>query len=92
MATIGIVVVAFFNPNAMRPVIENIRSGCVRGGGPKRQNLGLFIAAVRAFKRVDGRVAVGGMKIDDSVSYCAAACWAGVIDNEGQRHVTSLSL
>jgi len=30
------------------------------------------------------------MKIDERVSYCAAACWAGVIDNE--VHVSSLSL
>jgi hypothetical protein len=30
------------------------------------------------------------MKIDESVSYCAAACWAGVIDDE--VHVSSLSL
>src|ERR1019366_5772351 len=47
---------------------------------------------VRAFKRVNGRVAVGGVKIDDSASYCAAACWGDVIDNEVQRHVSSLSL
>jgi hypothetical protein len=31
---------------------------------------------------MDGCVSVGGVKIDDSVSYNAAACWAGVIDNE----------
>jgi hypothetical protein len=37
-------------------------------------------------------MAVGGVKIDDSASYCAAACWADVIDNEVQRHVSSLSL
>jgi hypothetical protein len=37
---------------------------------------------------MDGCVAVGGVKIDDSVSYCAAACWAGVIDNEVQRHLS----
>ena len=39
---------------------------------------------------MNGRVAVGGVKIDDSVSYCAAACWADVIDSE--VHVGSLSL
>ena len=39
---------------------------------------------------MDGCVSVGGVKIDDSVSYAAAACWAGVIDNE--NHVNSLSL
>jgi hypothetical protein len=32
------------------------------------------------------------VKIDDSASYCTAACWADVIDNEVQRHVSSLSL
>ena len=72
-------------------MLQAVSSG---GGaaGPKRQNLGLFIAAVRAFKRVDGHVSVGGVKVNDSASYCAAARWAGVIDNEGQSHVTSLSL
>jgi hypothetical protein len=50
------------------------------------------MAAVRAFERVNGRVAVGGVKIDHSESYCAAAFWAGVIDIEVQRHVSSLSL
>ena len=39
-----------------------------------------------------GRITIGGVKIDDSVSYCAAASWAGVIDNEVQWHVDSLSL
>jgi hypothetical protein len=39
---------------------------------------------------MEGCVSVGGVKIDDSVSYCAAACWAGVLDNE--IHVSSLSL
>ena len=39
---------------------------------------------------MNGRIAVGGVKIDESVSYCAAACWAGVIDIE--VHVSSLSL
>src|SRR5450631_1013965 len=39
---------------------------------------------------MDGCVSVGGVKIDDSVSYAAAACWAGVIDNE--NHINSLSL
>ena len=39
-----------------------------------------------------GRVAIGGVKIYDGVSYCAAAYWAGVIDNEDQWHVGSLSL
>ena len=39
---------------------------------------------------MDGCVSVGGVKIDDSVSYSAAACWAGVIDNE--IHVNFLSL
>jgi|SRR5450631_1733294 hypothetical protein len=62
------------------------------GGWPKRYYLGLFIAAVGAFERVNRRVAVGRMKIDDSVPYCAAACRAGIIDNEIQRHVSSLSL
>jgi hypothetical protein len=37
-------------------------------------------------------MAFGGMNIDDSASYCAAACWADDIDNEVQRHVNSLSL
>jgi hypothetical protein len=37
-------------------------------------------------------MALGGMNIDDSASYCAAACWADDIDNEVQRHVNSLSL
>ena len=31
---------------------------------------------------MDGCVSIGGVKIDDGVSYCAAACWAGAIDNE----------
>jgi hypothetical protein len=35
---------------------------------------------------MNGRVAIGGVKIDDGVSYSAAACWAGVIDNEVQEH------
>ena len=35
---------------------------------------------------------VGGVKIDDSESYGAAAFWAGVTDSEVQRHVSSLSL
>src|SRR5450631_3726057 len=39
---------------------------------------------------MDGYVSVGGVKIDDSVSYVAAACWADVIDNE--IHVNFLSL
>ena len=39
---------------------------------------------------MNGRIAVSGVKIDESVSYCAAACWAGVIDNE--VHVSFLSL
>ena len=39
---------------------------------------------------MDGCVSVGRVKIDDSVSYGAAACWAGVIDNE--IHVNFLSL
>ena len=50
------------------------------------------MAAVRAFERVNGRVVVGGVKIDDSESYGAAAFWAGVTDSEVQRHVSSLSL
>ena len=37
-------------------------------------------------------MAVGGVNVDDSASYCAAACWADDIDNEVQRHVSSLSL
>ena len=37
-------------------------------------------------------MAPGGMNIDDSTSYRAAARWAGVVDNEVQRHVSSLSL
>jgi hypothetical protein len=37
-------------------------------------------------------MALGGMNIDDGASYRAAACWAGDIDNEVQRHVSSLSL
>ena len=41
---------------------------------------------------MNGRVAIGGVKIDDSVSYYVAAYWAGVIDNEVQCHVGSLSL
>jgi hypothetical protein len=41
---------------------------------------------------MDGCVSVGGVKIDDSVSYCAAACWAGVIEDEVQSPVNSLSL
>ena len=41
---------------------------------------------------MNGRVSVGGMKVDDGASYCATACWADVIDNEVQRHVSSLSL
>jgi hypothetical protein len=65
---------------------------CRRGGWPKRQDLGFFIAAVRTFKRMNGRVAVGGVKIDYSASYRAAACWADVIHSEVQRHVSSLSL
>jgi hypothetical protein len=32
------------------------------------------------------------MNIDDSASYCAAACWADDIDNEVQGHVSFLSL
>jgi hypothetical protein len=63
-----------------------------RDGWPKRQELGFFIAAVLAFERVNSRVAVGGVKIDHSASYCAAAFQAGVIDIEVQRHVSSLSL
>lgn len=39
---------------------------------------------------MNGRIAVSRVKIDESVSYCVAACWAGVIDNE--VHVSSLSL
>jgi hypothetical protein len=39
---------------------------------------------------MDGCVSVGRVKIDDSVSYCAAARWAGVIFNE--IHVNFLSL
>lgn len=39
-----------------------------------------------------GRVAVGGVKIDDSASYWFAAFRADVIDNEVQSHVSSLSL
>ena len=50
------------------------------------------MAAVLAFERVNGRVAVGGVKIDHGESYCAAAFPAGVIDIEVQRHVSSLSL
>jgi hypothetical protein len=37
-------------------------------------------------------MALGGVTIDDSPSYCVAACWADDIDNEVQRHVNSLSL
>jgi hypothetical protein len=37
-------------------------------------------------------MALGGMNIDDSASYCAAACWADDIDNEVQGHVSFLSL
>ena len=37
-------------------------------------------------------MALGGMSIDDSASDCAAACRADLIDNEVQRHVSSLSL
>jgi len=33
---------------------------------------------------MNGRVAIGGVKIDDGVSYCAAACWAGVIDSPAE--------
>jgi len=51
-----------------------------------------LITAVRASKRANGRIAVGGMTIDDSASYCATARWADVIDNEVQTHVSSLSL
>jgi hypothetical protein len=39
---------------------------------------------------MDGCVSIGGVKIDDGVSYYAAACWAGAIDNE--IHVNFLSL
>jgi hypothetical protein len=39
---------------------------------------------------MNGRVADGGVKIDDGVSYGAAACRAGVID--GEVHVGSPSL
>jgi hypothetical protein len=51
-----------------------------------------LITAVRASKRVNGRMALGGVTIDDSPSYCAAACWTDGIDVEVQRHVSSLSL
>jgi hypothetical protein len=37
------------------------------------------MAAVRAFERVNGRVAVGGVKIDHGASDCAAACCRGSI-------------
>jgi hypothetical protein len=37
-------------------------------------------------------MALGGVTIDDSPSYCAAACWADDIDTEVQRHVSFLSL
>ena len=37
-------------------------------------------------------MALGGMNIDDSASYCADACWADDIDNEVQGHVSFLSL
>jgi hypothetical protein len=60
------------------------------GAWPKGQDLGFLIAAVRAFERMNGRVADGGVKIDDGVSYSTAACRAGVIDSE--VHVGSLSL
>jgi hypothetical protein len=63
-----------------------------RDGWPKRQELGSFMAAVLAFERVNSRVAVGGVKIDHGASDCAAAFWAGVVDVEIQRHVSSLSL
>jgi hypothetical protein len=59
-----------------------------RDGWPKRQEFGFFIAAVRAFERVNSCVAVGGVKIDHGASYCGAAFWAGVIDIEVQRHVS----
>jgi len=39
---------------------------------------------------VRGRVAIGGVKIDDGVFYRVAACWAGGIDIEDQWHVGSL--
>jgi hypothetical protein len=52
------------------------------GAWPKGQDLGFFVAAVRALKRVNGRAADGRVKIDDGVSYRAAACRAGVVDSE----------
>jgi hypothetical protein len=58
-----------------------------RGAWPKGQDLVFFVAAVGAFERVNGRVADGGVKIDDGVSYRAAACRADVID--GEVHVRS---
>jgi len=39
---------------------------------------------------MDRCVSFSGVKIDDSVPYGAAACWAGVIDNE--IHLNFLSL
>jgi hypothetical protein len=61
-----------------------------RGAWPKGQDLVFFVAAVRTFERVNGRVADGRVKIDDGVSYGAAACRADVID--GEVHVRFLSL
>ena len=70
-------------------MLSAVSSGGV-GAWPKGQDLDFFIAAVRAFERMNGRVADGRVKIDDGVSYRAAACWAGVVDSE--VHVRSLSL
>jgi hypothetical protein len=75
--------------SAAASMLSAVSSGGV-GAWPKGQDLDFFIAAVRAFERMNGRVADGRVKIDDGVSYSTAACRAGVIDSE--VHVGSLSL
>jgi hypothetical protein len=78
----------------LRPSVGGLFDALSSGWGasPKGQDLGFFIAAVRALERVNGRVAFGGVKTDDGASYRAAACWADAIDNEVQRHGSFLSL
>jgi hypothetical protein len=79
-----------------RQLRRPLRLGCQlrrrRYGRPKRQNPGLFIAAARAFKRVNGSVGLRRVKIDDGMPYRFSAFWADVIDDKVQRHVSSLSL
>jgi hypothetical protein len=51
-----------------------------------KEDFGLYIAAARAFKLVDRKVAPSRMLLDSSDLYRLAAFWAGIVHEKVKRH------